>query len=59
MTLKGYRKWSVATLALLCGFALALLHALTAEFVSLTIAVVGAFHVGNAYETKQASNGGS
>lgn len=52
MTLVGSRKWSIAVLATLCGFVLALLGKLTTEFVALQSIVVGAFHVGNAIETR-------
>ena len=56
--LTGLRKWTVVVLAILCGFVLALLHALTTEFVGLASVAIAAFHYGNAVEHKTDATSG-
>ena len=48
--MKGFRKWSVAMVALAMAFTLALLAKLTGDFVMVASVAVGAFTAGNAYE---------
>jgi hypothetical protein len=48
--MKGWRKWSVAVLALCMGFILALKGLLTADFATIASITVGAFAAGNAVE---------
>jgi hypothetical protein len=46
--IRGWRKWSVAVVALLFSFILALRGQLTPDFVNIVMTVVGAFHTANA-----------
>jgi uncharacterized membrane protein YjjB (DUF3815 family) len=48
--MKGWRKWSIAMVALSMGFSLALLGLLTADFATIASICVGAFAAGNAME---------
>lgn len=50
--MKGYRKVIVISLAVTCGFVLALLGKLTGDYVTIAVAAVGAFSAANAYEHK-------
>lgn len=53
--LAGLRKWSVVMVSLVFAFILALLDKLTGDYVTLVGIAVAAFHMGNAYEAKQAT----
>lgn len=51
MTLRGYRKWSIAMAGMLLGFIAALLGKLTAELASVLGAAVSGFMAANGYTT--------
>lgn len=48
--LKGYRKWSVAAMTLICALVLAMKGKLTADWTQIAIAVNAAFSAANAFE---------
>lgn len=43
--MKGFRKYSLALLALVCAFVLALLGKLSSDFASIAAIVVGSFNL--------------
>ena len=57
--MRGWRKWSVAMLALLMGYSLALLGKLTSDFATIAAVAVGAYNVANAVVAYGRSNDGA